>query len=184
MAAGVLGLATVRGTSTMDPTSSILWRTMRSICTGLAAAVVALSGMGCDAADVSSLTYPASPTVHEFGLTERCGPADRSCESAAQDLAAQALAQLGRTFDGDGLTSTDTPPSDRLFIQLMSSSGVPYSSPDGSGRAHEVVFDMTSRGEEVHAPYVVVTTDAGVERFGVDPELAEAMLLALYRPIE
>jgi len=154
---------------------------MRSIAV---AVVFVLWATACGTGELMSLTYQASPTVQRFGLTERCGPSDRSCESAAYGAVAEALRELEGAYEGDGLTSTDTPPTDRLFIQVVSSSGVPYSSPDGAGGAHDVVFDLTSFGEGVGTPYVVVRTDTGVERYGVDADLAEDLLMALYMPTD
>jgi hypothetical protein len=144
------------------------------------AGLVGISVAGCGAPDLASLTYQGSPTVERFRLSERCGSGDRSCESVAHEAAAGALDELGATYTGDGLTTTDTPSSDHLFIQVMSSAGIPYSSPDGSGRAYEAMFDLTAvRG--TGTPYVVVRTEAGVERYVVTTDRAEALLAALYR---
>jgi hypothetical protein len=137
-------------------------------------------GQGQDGV-VSSLSYPASPTRERFDVVERCSRGDLSCEEEASAAIAVLLSNLGNTYRGDGLTSTELSEAlpNRLVVRAESSSGLEFLTDTRQGTATSAIVDLTGLING-RTTYVVLNSAQGVLRFEVPPEPAERLMDALF----
>jgi len=129
----------------------------RSACLAAAVSLVTLGGCAITGMSSSSISYPAGPSLEQFGLRERC-PDGGECEERAMDAFVAALGRLGTEIRDTPITSPGGAPlaapvpEDRLYVEVtvdpmldwFNSNGI-----GGSGSAFRV--DLTDEN-----PYVVV----------------------------
>ena len=149
-----------------------------------AAALLAVLLAGCGIASTSSsgLGYPAGPSLEAFGLRERCGAEDSSCNERALDIIRELLRGLGpRAENPVAQGPMEGQPEGLLVVTASSDPQFGFRATDSSeGTTAEVVVDLTPSLDGDGSPYVVMEPGA----FEIDPEGANALLDALFVPID
>jgi hypothetical protein len=119
--------------------------------------LVWLVGCAVTGTSTSSVTYPAGPTLEQFGLRELC-PRGGECSDRAMDAFVAALGRLGPEIRNTPITSPGGAPGaapvpdDRLYVEISVDpmlDWVTETGPGGSGGSFRV--DLTDQN-----PYVVV----------------------------
>ena len=123
----------------------------------VAASLVVLVGCAVTGTSTSSVTYPAGPTLEQFGLRERC-PQGGECSDRAMEAFVAALGRLGPEIRNTPITSPGGAPAaapvpeDRLYVEIAVDPMLDWlaaTGAGGSGGAFRV--DLTDED-----PYVVV----------------------------
>jgi hypothetical protein len=126
---------------------------------GLAAfvSIVVLVGCGVTGSSSSGISYPAGPSLEQFGLRERC-PQGGECGDRAMEAFVAALGRLGPEIRNTPITSPGGAPAaapvpeDRLYVEITVDPMLDWlatTGGGGSGSAFRV--DLTDEN-----PYVVV----------------------------
>jgi len=116
-----------------------------------------IAGCGVTGTSSSGLTYPAGPSLEQFGLRERC-PQGGECSDRAMEAFMAALGRLGPEIRDTPITSPGGAPAaapvpeDRLYVEIAVDPMLDWlaaTGAGGSGGAFRV--DLTDED-----PYVVV----------------------------
>jgi hypothetical protein len=119
--------------------------------------LVVVAGCGVTSTTSTGMTYPAGPTLEQFGLRERC-PQGGECSDRAMEAFVAALGRLGPEIRNTPITSPGGAPAaapvpeDRLYVEMTVDPMLDWlatTGPGGSGGAFRV--DLTDED-----PYVVV----------------------------
>jgi len=118
----------------------------------IALCVVAIAGCGVSGSSSGGMSYPAGPSLAQFGVRERC-PQGGDCSDQAMEAIRVALSRLGPEMQNAPITSNggDAPPEDRLYVEITNDPMLEWRATGAEGSSAAFRIDLTDSDE-----YIVV----------------------------
>ena len=126
---------------------------MRRLVLAATLCLVVVSGCGVTGTSTSGMSYPAGPTLEQFGLRDRCPP-EAECSERAMEAIQAALGRLGPEILNTPIRSNGVEPipDDRLYVEVTIDPMLTWRSKTGAeGGVTAFRIDLTDEN-----PYVVV----------------------------
>jgi hypothetical protein len=118
----------------------------------MAVCVVVVAGCGVSGSSSGGMSYPAGPSLAQFGVRERC-PQGGECSDRAMEAIRVALSRLGPEIQDAPITSNggDGPPADRLYVEITNDPMLEWRATGAEGNSSAFRIDLTDSDE-----YIVV----------------------------